>query len=119
MAAAALIRSLQWSVAIQPESIVEHDVEPERFSRKALRRTILAGLHVNYQLQKDFYIPFETSGPYMLSMASRKWHEWRKLRRENAAKAMEALYFSLGHISLAWRIYKDLLRRMRRSEANR
>jgi len=52
-------------------------------------------------------------------MASRKWHEWRKLRRENAAKAMEALYFSLGHISLAWRIYKDLLRRMRRSEANR
>lgn len=55
--AAELIRRIGWKVAIQPESIVHHHVDPARFTRKDQRKTMRSGAVVNYRMQRDLYVP--------------------------------------------------------------
>jgi polysaccharide pyruvyl transferase CsaB len=57
VAAASLIQRLEYKIAIQPRAVVQHDVEPSRYSIKHVRRTLLAGHISQYLLQRDLYIP--------------------------------------------------------------
>jgi|GEM_PF-273651 len=60
IAAAAMIARLGYSVGVQPTARVRHDVDPERFTIKHLRRTLLAGHLSQYGLQRDLVIPMES-----------------------------------------------------------
>jgi glycosyltransferase involved in cell wall biosynthesis len=55
--AASLIQRLGYEIAVAPAATVLHDVEPSRYSFRHVRRTIIAGTMVNYQCQRDLYIP--------------------------------------------------------------
>jgi polysaccharide pyruvyl transferase CsaB len=61
IAAAAIIQRLGWQVGIQPSARVRHDVDPDRYTLRHLRQTILAGHLSQYQLQRDLIIPMETN----------------------------------------------------------
>lgn len=53
LVAASLIQRLGYKIAINPQSIVIHNVDPKRYSLWHLCRTILASKMVRYQAQKD------------------------------------------------------------------
>jgi glycosyltransferase involved in cell wall biosynthesis len=57
VAAASLIQRLEYRIAIQPCAVVQHDVEPNRYTFRHVRRTLLAGHISQYRLQHDLYIP--------------------------------------------------------------
>src|SRR5439155_3622837 len=57
--AACLVRRIGYGIGVAPQSQVIHDVEPERFTLKHVRRTIKSATHVNYQGQRDLYLPME------------------------------------------------------------
>lgn len=57
VAASSLIQRLEYKIAIQPRAVVQHDVEPSRYSIKHVRKTLLAGHISQYLLQRDLYIP--------------------------------------------------------------
>lgn len=61
LTAARLVQQLGWEVGIEPRAEVLHDVQPERFTFDHVRRTIRAGTLVNYQGQRDLYLPRETT----------------------------------------------------------
>ena len=55
--AAVLAARLGHRIAVAPELEVEHRVVPERYTWEHVRRTIVAGTLVNYQAQRDLYLP--------------------------------------------------------------
>lgn len=59
--AAALARQLGMQVGIEPRSSVQHQVEAKRFTSEHVAKTVMAGVMVNYQMQKSMYLPFEAS----------------------------------------------------------
>ncbi len=46
-----------WKIGIQPKAWVEHHVEPWRFSREHVKKTIRAGILTTYRLCKEGYAP--------------------------------------------------------------
>ena len=63
--AAILIQKLGYAIAVEPEAVVTHNVEQERFTLQHVRQAILAGERTWYRLQTDLYIPIEL-GPWKL-----------------------------------------------------
>lgn len=61
LAAAALTQRLGWEVGIEPAARVQHDVEPSRYTLQHIRRTLRSGHLIQYRLQRDLYLPMETS----------------------------------------------------------
>lgn len=113
VAASSLVKQLGYKIAIDPEARVIHDVEPSRFTLKGLRRTILAGTHVNYQLQKDLYIPIETTFHYTFHMGlMRTKSALAALKRGDRVEARQHAYFALAQFSLCKRFAKDYYRRL-------
>ncbi len=55
--AAALAQRLGAGIAVAPELEVQHRVERSRYTWRHVRRTIIAGTLVNYQAQRDLYLP--------------------------------------------------------------
>lgn len=73
--AACLAQRMGYRIAVQPAAVVQHDVEPERFTWKHVRRTILAGQLVSYFAQRDLYIPMESSLKNTLKMLLTHHHD--------------------------------------------
>jgi glycosyltransferase involved in cell wall biosynthesis len=61
LAAAALIQRLGWEIGVEPAARVQHDVDPSRYTLRHIRRTLHAGHIIQYRLQRDLYLPMETS----------------------------------------------------------
>ena len=61
LVAASLIQSLGYKIAILPQAVVSHNVEPNRYNLMHVWRTILSYTLVRYQAQKDHYIPIEST----------------------------------------------------------
>ncbi|PJF28419.1 MAG: polysaccharide pyruvyl transferase CsaB [Phototrophicales bacterium] len=61
LAAASLIQRLGWEVGVEPSARVQHDVEPSRYTLQHIRRTLRSGHLIQYRLQRDLYLPMETS----------------------------------------------------------
>jgi GT2 family glycosyltransferase len=57
--ASALAQRLGWRIAIAPDALVVHDVDPSRFTHSHVRRTFVAGHLVAYLSQRDLYLPME------------------------------------------------------------
>jgi glycosyltransferase involved in cell wall biosynthesis len=55
--AATLAQRLGAGIAVAPELEVAHHVEPSRYTWRHVRQTIIAGTLVNYQAQRDLYLP--------------------------------------------------------------
>lgn len=94
LVAGLLVTSLGFSVGFEPKSRVLHDVEPSRFTWEHVRRTIRAAMHVDYQMQRDLYMPMEQSAlrPFLrtssialrdlVSLRSDRWqrrHAWARI----------------------------------------
>ncbi len=86
MAAAALAQQLGWEIGVEPAARVQHDVEPSRYTLQHIRRTLRSGHLIQYRLQRDLYLPMETSlraTLFMLlrhnfdsSLSKRHWVTW-------------------------------------------
>ena len=59
--AASLVQKLDYCVAVLPQAVVLHNVDPTRFTLEHLQQTIKAGIFVQYQAQKELYLPVETN----------------------------------------------------------
>jgi glycosyltransferase involved in cell wall biosynthesis len=109
-----LARQVGMQVAIEPAAVVVHDVDPARFSLRHVRRTILAGMHANYQLQKDLCIPMQTTLHYTLYLALGRffralndaWHGRR-------SQARDGWYFTRAYLSLGRWYLRDFYNRCR------
>ncbi len=70
-----------WKIGIQPKAWVEHWVEPRRFTKEHIQKTIRAGILTTYRLSRDGYAP---SG-WNLSYAKERFRiaelEWRNLQK--------------------------------------
>jgi glycosyltransferase involved in cell wall biosynthesis len=52
---------LGYAIGVEPRAEVLHDVEPKRYCRLHVRKTIEASLAVNYKMQSSMYLPCETT----------------------------------------------------------
>lgn len=71
LAAAALVQRLGWEVGVEPAARVQHDVEPSRYTLQHIRRTLRSGHLIQYRLQRDLYLPMESSFRATLFMLRR------------------------------------------------
>ncbi len=55
--AGCLIHRLGYKVAINPKAKVTHLIDPVRFTKEHVKKTIKSALLVNYRLQTDLYMP--------------------------------------------------------------
>lgn len=70
-----------WKIGIQPRAWVEHQVEPRRFTKEHVQKTIRAGILTTYRLSRDGYAP----GGWDLSYAKERLRiaelEWKNLQK--------------------------------------
>ena len=92
--AAILIQRLGFHIAVVPQACVTHDVEPERFTWRHVRLSIVRGLRGRYQLEQDQYLPWSMSisktlrsilnpngGPSIKGPVNVRWRvRWYKVR---------------------------------------
>jgi len=112
--AASLIQKIGYTIAILPQSKVNHMPDVDRYSFKDVSRTIRAGLMVYYQMQRDLYIPlfytFSENVKTILADISRIWTE----RQETSqAKKIEHRYRLFARFNLIWIQIGDLIRKYR------
>jgi polysaccharide pyruvyl transferase CsaB len=116
--AASLIQKLGYRIAVLPQAEVIHQVDPSRFSTTHLKRTINAGIQVNYQEQQDLYLPYESNiktsikqsmGTFgkLMSALARSTHDEKK------AYLLELEFFLSARTKLLLRQTADSLRRIR------
>jgi glycosyltransferase involved in cell wall biosynthesis len=59
--ASALIKKVGYTIGVEPRSVVHHDVGRERYTLEHVKNTLTSGHLVNYQIQRDLYLPMSTS----------------------------------------------------------
>ena len=55
--AAILIQRAGYDVGIEPRAVVDHDVDPARYSMEHVQRTMEAGRHASRLMARDLYVP--------------------------------------------------------------
>lgn len=68
-----------WKIGIQPKAWVEHRVEPRRFNREHIRKTIRAGILTTYRLYRDGYAPKGWDLRYVKERLTIAELEWKRL----------------------------------------
>lgn len=116
--AASLIQRLGYSIGILPQAEVIHQVDPARFTLMHLKKTINAGIQVNYQAQQDLYLPYESSFQTSLRQSRETIGKFTQLIRhpknpENQANRLEISYYIQARIKLMSRQLTDNFRRIR------
>jgi glycosyltransferase involved in cell wall biosynthesis len=112
--AASLASRLGFKVGLHPKARVVHRVDPRRFTRTHLGRTIQANWALNLQLELDGYIPRETS---LTTIVALGWGHLRMALRPwgvSAGKRTEQLALSLASLRQAWRYSSAQWARYRR-----
>lgn len=112
--AASLARRLGAKVVVAPSSVVHHHVDPARFTRADLRRTIRAGTFVNYFTQRDLYVPTWLGPAHLLEQmgkrALRLMWPWRMSRFQR----LETRSFLRAEVELLRTMLGDWRARARR-----
>lgn len=76
-----MVQKRGWKIGIQPKAWVEHQVEPRRFTKDHVQKTIRAGILTTYRLSRDGYAP----GGWNLAYAKERLRiaelEWRNLQK--------------------------------------
>ncbi len=70
-----------WKIGIQPKAWVEHHVEPRRFHREHIQKTIRAGILTTYRLSRDGYAPWDWDLRYVKQRLEIAEEEFRRLQR--------------------------------------
>ncbi len=70
-----------WKIGIQPKAWVEHHVEPWRFSREHIKKTIRAGILTTYRLYRDGYAPRGWDLRYVRERLKIAQEEWSRLQK--------------------------------------
>lgn len=70
--AARLIQDRGHAIFVEPRAEVVHEVDPRRFSRAHVVRTILSGRSTWYRMQRDLYLPWEAAGWRALLLLARR-----------------------------------------------
>ena len=103
--AASVIKKLGYSIAILPQAEVIHQVAPDRFTLNHLKNTIRAGLNVQYQAEKDLYLPLDASkGGNIKQLVENVFELLRLFFSTSPAKMaelLEAYYYFLAR----WRLF--------------
>ena len=61
MVAASLAQNVGYLIGVIPEAEVLHNVSPARFTWNHMRQTMVNGTLANYYLQRDLYVPMQSS----------------------------------------------------------
>ena len=109
--AAALARRIGWEVAIQPRSVVYHHVDPGRFTRTDLRKTMRAGTVVNYRMQRDLYVPRWLGPKQQLGEVLKKG--WRVVVPGKEMKRRQAWYGLRAEVTCLLLMLRDYWDRLR------
>jgi glycosyltransferase involved in cell wall biosynthesis len=111
--AASLVQKMGWKVGIEPKAEVIHHVDAARFSLSYLWKSIRASRRSWYQVQRDLYIPRETS---LGDILRRIGNAFRSIKAESAVKIFFTLY---GEGTLIFWLTKDLVLRLRKPITSR
>lgn len=116
--AASLVQKLGYSIGILPQAQVLHQVDPARFTLMHLRKTINAGIQVNYQEQLDLYLPNESNLRTSMSQSRETIGKLVRLVThpqdpESQANRLEISYFLQARARLMRRQTADSFRRIR------
>jgi hypothetical protein len=120
--AASLVKRLGYRVAVVPGAEVLHDVDADRYSFEHVRRTIAAATLVNYRIQKDLYVPMESSliaTRREIGSAFRRLLTgiWGGIRRSGGREKEETAYILRARLKLLKRQIQDFFSRLRRPVA--
>ena len=119
LVAASLVKKLGYRIAVVPGAEVLHDIEEDRYSFEHVKRTIAAATLVNYQVQKDLYVPMESS----LLAARREMGSalgrmtkgiWGWIRRSGGREKEESAYILRARLKLLKQQIQDFFWRLRR-----
>jgi polysaccharide pyruvyl transferase CsaB len=110
--ASALIQRLGYHIAVLPEAAVVHDVEPARFTRRHVQRTLVAGHCVAWLGQRDLYLPMESGLRTTLKLIAGQYVDPTIPGR--ADRVVDAAYRKYAQLRLLALQLGDIRRRMRR-----
>ena len=113
------MKRLGYRIAIVPGAEVLHDVEEDRYSFEHVKRTIAAATLVNYRIQKDLYVPMESSllaTRREIGSAFRRLLTgiWGGIRRSGGSEKEETAYILRARLMLLKRQIQDFFHRFRR-----
>jgi glycosyltransferase involved in cell wall biosynthesis len=119
LVAAILVKRLGYRIAIVPGAEVLHDVEEDRYSFEHVKRTIAAATLVNYRIQKELYVPMESSllaTRREIGSAFRRLLTgvWGGIRRSGGSAKEETAYILRARLMLLKRQIQDFFHRFRR-----
>ena len=116
LAAASSARRLGYKVVLQPAARVVHEIDPERLTWSHMRKTILGGWETNFRLEREGYLPRQTSITTIVRIGWR--HLWRALspRRMSRCERMENFWSSVASARQAGQYVASQLRRYRRPQ---
>jgi glycosyltransferase involved in cell wall biosynthesis len=122
LVAASLVKRLGYRIAVVPGAEVLHDVDVDRYSFEHVRRTIAAATLVNYRIQKDLYVPMESSliaTRREIGSAFRRLVTgiWGGIRRSGGREKEETAYILRARLKLLKRQIQDFFSRLRRPVA--
>lgn len=115
--AGCIVQALGYSVGVEPGSVVQHAVDPGRFTLDHVARTIRAGLNVSYQCQTDLYFQAGTTVRMGIARALRCMQ--RSLRGSSRAERVRQRAYAAAHWEVARRQMRDRWLRMRKPYATR
>lgn len=85
-----MARNRGWKIGIQPSAFVEHWVEPRRFSKEHVAKTVRAGILTTYRLSRDGYAPGGWTLNYVKERLRIAELEWKNLKK--AGDSLELYY---------------------------
>jgi glycosyltransferase involved in cell wall biosynthesis len=110
--AGCIVQMLGYSVGVEPRSVVQHAVDPARFTLKHVAKTIRAGINVGYQCQTDLY--FQSGATVRLSFARALRFVARSLRSSSAAERRRQFAYAAAYYEIAMRQLRDYCLRFRK-----
>ncbi len=122
--AASLIQRLGYTVAVLPQAVVFHHVDPIRFTLNHLKQTIQAGIFVTYQAQIELHFPVESNPRNRSKQIIEILHRIIFLLfhpgvPSSRAGLLEAYFHLLARIKLFAQQFIDNFRRIRRPISSR
>ena len=86
-----MMDTINKKVALNPKSVVEHRIEPDRFTREHIEKTAYSGILTQYRLRLDLYAPQDWND---MNVRERSLHAERMAKGEKPNSADYIYYKS-------------------------
>lgn len=80
-----MMEEIQKKVALNPNSVVEHRIDPERFNLEHIEKTAYSGIMTQYRLRRDLYAPQDWNDMNVRERANRA-EKMAKAEKEGSAE---------------------------------